>query len=89
MGRLFLYESNGIANNKFRGDHMTVGAQLKQTIASLKGARSTLDTYSLQSIHPQEKERYKNGSIKLDCIIERLESRLSSLEWEEPQYKGF
>lgn len=68
---------------------MTVGAQLKQTIASLKGARSTLDAYSLQSIHPQEKERFKNGSIKLEGIIGRLESRLSSLEWEEPQYKGF
>jgi hypothetical protein len=82
-------EKMELTNNNFRGDCMTVGAQLKQTIASLKGASATLQAYSLQSIHQEEKERFKNGNVKLEGIIERLESRLSSLEWEEPQYKGF
>jgi len=68
---------------------MTVDSQLKQTTASLKGVKATLDLYVSQSSTTNEKEMYKRNSIKIQNVIDSLEKRIGTLEFEEPQYKGF
>lgn len=68
---------------------MTVGSQVKQTAASLKGVKATLDIYASQSPKEEEKVIYERNSKTIGTIIEFLEERISQLEYEEPQYKGF
>ena len=67
---------------------MTVSSQLKQTIASLKGARGTLRIYSVQTRDEETKVVYSDALGITDNIINDLEARLKVLEFEEPQYKG-
>lgn len=67
---------------------MTVAAQVKQTLASLKGARGTLRMYSGQTMDDVTQSVYTNSLEITDIIINDLEERLKVLEFEEPQYKG-
>ncbi len=68
---------------------MTIGSQVKQTTASLKGVKATLDLYSRQTAVEKEKEIFERNSKKVAKIIEVLEQRIAQLEFEEPQYRGF
>ncbi len=67
---------------------MTVGSQLKQTLASLKGSRATLRIYAEQSQHEQAVHVFSEAVKVLNDIIVDLETRIRSLEFFEPQYKG-
>lgn len=69
-------------------DNMTVASQVKQTLASLKGARGTLRVYSTQTRDEEARSMFTDAIEVTSSIIEELESRLQSLEFEEPQYKG-
>jgi hypothetical protein len=67
---------------------MTVGSQVKQTIASLKNAQATLKIYSIQSQN-EETKRVLNEAVSTTAeIINGMEDRLKVLELEEPQYKS-
>lgn len=68
---------------------MTISGQVKQTIASLSGVEATLA--AIISIEPDKKERQllKQNRTKIESVIKNLEKRVSKLEFEEPQYKGF
>lgn len=68
---------------------MTVGARLKQTIASLNGVKSTLETYALQAQSQETKEVYLSSRDVLNNVVSDLEKRSEAIEFEEPQYKGF
>lgn len=67
---------------------MTVSSQVKQTLASLKGAQGTLRLYTVQSQNPGAITAYHDAILVTDSIIKDLEERLKVLEFEEPQYKG-
>ena len=67
---------------------MTVASQVKQTLASLKGARGTLRIYTEQTRDNETQLVYTNFLEIADNIINDLEERLKFLEFEEPQYKG-
>jgi len=67
---------------------MTVGSQVKQTLASLKGARGTLRVYSTQTRDKETRSVFTNALEITSSIIGDLEKRLQTLESEEPQYKG-
>lgn len=67
---------------------MTIGAKVKQTLATLKGIESTLNIYSSQSGNEEEKSVYKNALETTETVIKDIEDRLKTLEFEEPQYKG-
>ena len=69
-------------------DNMTVASQVKQTLASLKGARGTLSMYTVQTRDNETQLVYTNFLEIADNIINDLEERLKFLEFEEPQYKG-
>jgi hypothetical protein len=67
---------------------MTVASQVKQTLASLKGARGTLRIYSTQTRDEETRAVFTDALEDTDLIIRDLENRLKTLEFEEPQYKG-
>ncbi|KJS18496.1 MAG: hypothetical protein VR69_00495 [Peptococcaceae bacterium BRH_c4b] len=68
---------------------MTVSAQAKQTLASLKGIRATLDMFALHGENGEAKTVYRRNSERVGQVIDDLEQRISVLEFAEPQYKGF
>lgn len=67
---------------------MTVASQVKQTIASLKGAQGTLRVYSTQTRDEESRSVFTEALEETHLIIKDLENRLKTLEFEEPQYKG-
>jgi uncharacterized protein YhdP len=67
---------------------MTVASKVKQTIANLKDVQGTLRIYSLKAQSEEAKATYREGLDTTDTIIKDLESRLRTIEFEEPQYKG-
>lgn len=67
---------------------MTVASQVKQTLATLKGNQGTLRLYALQTRNAETKLVYNNALEKLGIIINDLEKRIQTLEYQEPQYKG-
>jgi hypothetical protein len=68
---------------------MTVGSQLKQTLAGLRGGRGTLRLYANLARQEEAQKAYAEALQELDEIISALEERLSAEEYEEPQYKGY
>lgn len=68
---------------------MTVSSQVKQTMASLNGAKGTLRAYITQVQDVETKEVYQIALKELDQITKDIEKRLQLLELEEPQYKGY
>lgn len=68
---------------------MTIGAQVKQTLVTLKGTQSTLRIYALQSQNQDEKHTYQEVLEITREIIKDLEERIKVLEFQEPQYKEY
>jgi len=67
---------------------MTVASQVKQTLATLKGNQGTLRLYALQTRDEETKSVYNEALEALGVIINDLERRVKTLEYQEPQYKG-
>lgn len=67
---------------------MTVAAQVKQTLASLKGTQATLEAFYSIEQDQANKQLLQINCQRINDIIEKLENRVKKLEFEEPQYKG-
>ncbi|MBT9141093.1 MAG: hypothetical protein DDT30_01680 [Dehalococcoidia bacterium] len=67
---------------------MTVGSQLKNTLAGLKGAQATIQLYAQQARHEQSQAAFQEGLIILSEVVESLAARLQEIELAEPQYKS-
>jgi hypothetical protein len=70
------------------GVYMTVASQVKQTLATLKGNQGTLRLYAIQTRDEQTKLVYNEALEATGIIINDLERRMQTLEYQEPQYKG-
>ncbi|MEW5954141.1 MAG: DUF1657 domain-containing protein [Bacillota bacterium] len=68
---------------------MTVATQVKQTLASLKSAQASLETFAMQTQNQQAKQLYTQAARQTKSIVDSLEPRVSQIEQEEPQYKEF
>lgn len=68
---------------------MTIGSQVKTTLASLKSAQANLETFALGTQNKQAKQAYTEAAQNTKSIVDMLEQRVTSMEQEEPQYKGF
>ncbi|WP_134685945.1 DUF1657 domain-containing protein [Brevibacillus migulae] len=68
---------------------MTVSTQVKQTLASLKSAQANLETFALNTQNKQAKKMYSQAAQTAQSICDTLSQRVTELENEEPQYKGF
>ncbi|MNW57349.1 hypothetical protein D3C74_351470 [compost metagenome] len=68
---------------------MTVAAQVKTTLASLKSAQASLETFALGTQNQEAKTLFTNAAEQTQKIVTQVEGRVKQLENEEPQYKGF
>lgn len=68
---------------------MTVANEVKTTLASLKGAQASLETFALSTQNQEAKTLFTNAAEQTQQIVTQVESRVQQLENEEPQYKGF
>ncbi|EJR58141.1 hypothetical protein IIO_04483 [Bacillus cereus VD115] len=68
---------------------MTVIASVKTCLASLRGAQASLSSLSLNSQDEESKRVFHECMLEMDSIIADVKDRVSVLEREEPQYKGF
>jgi hypothetical protein len=68
---------------------MTVAAQVKTTLASLKSAQASLETFALATQNQEAKQLYETAAMAAQDIVTQVSSRVQQLENEEPQYKGF
>lgn len=68
---------------------MTVGLKTKKALANLKGIESTLRIYSIQSQSEDERKAFEEAAGIIVRVVNELEARVKTLEYEEPQYKGF
>ena len=66
---------------------MTVISKVKQTLATLKGSQGTLRLYSIQERDEEAKAAYNKALETTREIIKDIETRVQTLELEEPQYK--
>jgi hypothetical protein len=68
---------------------MTVAAQVKQTLAGLKSAQASFESFALQTQNKQAKQLYAQAAQQTQAILNSVEPRVQQIESEEPQYKGF
>ncbi|KGA98565.1 hypothetical protein AJ85_19155 [Alkalihalobacillus alcalophilus ATCC 27647 = CGMCC 1.3604] len=67
---------------------MTVIAKMQQTVAGLKSAQASLETFSLETDNQQAKQLYKQMAQQTQTIVENLEPRVEQVMQEEPQYRS-
>jgi hypothetical protein len=66
---------------------MTVVNQVKTTLAGLKSAQASFETFALGTDNQQAKELYQNAAKQTQTVIDSIEPRLQEIEQEEPQYR--
>ncbi|MEN1968557.1 DUF1657 domain-containing protein [Lentibacillus sp. N15] len=66
---------------------MTVVSQVNQTVAGLKSAQASFETFALQTENKQAKQLYQNAAQQTQMIVDSLVPRIQEMEQEEPQYK--
>ncbi|MDF0727952.1 DUF1657 domain-containing protein [Cytobacillus sp. S13-E01] len=65
---------------------MTVVAQVAQTLAGLKAAQASFETFALQTDNEQAKQMYQQASQQTQAIVDMLDPRVNEIKQEEPQY---
>ncbi len=66
---------------------MTVATKMKQTVAGLKSAQASLETFALETENQQAKQLFQQLASQTQAIIDGLEPRLQEIMQEEPQYR--
>ncbi|TLS37581.1 DUF1657 domain-containing protein [Pseudalkalibacillus caeni] len=66
---------------------MTVASQVKQTMAGLKSAQASFETFALQTENQQAKQLFQTAAQQTQTLIDQVTPRLQQIEQEEPQYK--
>ncbi|MBW4080802.1 DUF1657 domain-containing protein [Paenibacillus sp. S150] len=68
---------------------MTVASQVKTCVSSLKSAQASLEQFAMETQNKEAKTLFTNAAKQTQQIVDQVESRVTELENEEPQYKGF
>lgn len=68
---------------------MTVGSDVKKTLASLKSAQASLETFAIGTQNQQAKQLYEQAAQATQSVVSMVEQQVVQLEQQEPQYKGF
>ncbi|MGN7763912.1 MULTISPECIES: DUF1657 domain-containing protein [Paenibacillus] len=68
---------------------MTVASQVKTCVSSLKSAQASLEQFAMETQNKEAKTLFTNAAQQTQQIVNQVESRVTELENEEPQYKGF
>ncbi len=69
------------------GIEMTVATNIKQTIAGLKSAQASFETFALATDNKAAKQLYQDAAQQTQSIIDNIQPRLQQIQQEEPQYK--
>ncbi|MGP7818479.1 DUF1657 domain-containing protein [Niallia sp. 01092] len=65
---------------------MTVISDVKQTVAGLKSAQASFETFALATDNESAKQLYQDAAKQTQQIIDTLNPRVQEIEQEEPQY---
>lgn len=65
---------------------MSVGKQLHQTLASLRGAKADMETYALSTEDKDAQKMYTDCGDQLENLINSFSGRVNYVEEQEPQY---
>lgn len=68
---------------------MTIASDVKQCLASLKGAEVNLSGIALRTVEEESKKTLNEAILLVHETVEDLQKRVGFLEQEESQYKGF
>lgn len=68
---------------------MTVASDVKTCVASLKSAQASLEQFALSTENEAAKSMFEFASETTQQVIDQMNQRITELENEEPQYKGF
>lgn len=68
---------------------MTVGSDVKQCLASLKGIEAGLSGLALRTQDASSAELLHHAMLRVGEVKKELEQRAGELERQELQYKGF
>jgi hypothetical protein len=66
---------------------MTVINDVKTTLAGLKSAQASLETFALGTENQQAKQLYQDAAKQTQAIVDSIGPRIQQIEQEEPQYK--
>ncbi|MFT4414214.1 DUF1657 domain-containing protein [Fredinandcohnia humi] len=66
---------------------MTVATQVQQTLAGLKSAQASFETFALQTENQQAKQMYQQAAQQTQSIVDMVNQRVQDIQTEEPQYK--
>ncbi|MNC30576.1 hypothetical protein D3C75_788640 [compost metagenome] len=68
---------------------MTVASQVKTCLSSLKSAQASLEQFAMETQNQEAKTVFTNAAEQTQQIVQQVEGRVTQIEQEEPQYKGF
>ncbi|RRN68606.1 DUF1657 domain-containing protein [Peribacillus simplex] len=68
---------------------MTIASDVKQCVSSLKGVEAGLSSLALRTQDDESKRTLHETMLVVNEIMKDVQKRVSELEREEPQYKGF
>jgi hypothetical protein len=68
---------------------MTVGSDVKQCLASLKGVEASLSSLAIRTQENESKKTLHETMMVVSELVTDLKKRVGELEKEEFQYKGF
>jgi len=66
---------------------LTVSTQVQQTLAGLKSAQASFETFALQTENKQAKQIYQQAAQQTQSIVDLINTRLQQIQNEEPQYR--
>ncbi|MFC4322370.1 DUF1657 domain-containing protein [Litchfieldia salsa] len=65
---------------------MTVIAQVQQTLAGLKSAQASFETFALQTQNQEAKQMYQQAAQQTQSLVDMVNNRVQDMQNEEPQY---
>lgn len=68
---------------------MTVGSDVKQCLASLKGVEASLSSLAMRTQDNESKKILHETMMVVNELVTDLKKRVGEMEREEFQYKGF
>lgn len=66
---------------------MTVINDVKTTLAGLKSAQASFETFALSTDNERAKQLYQQAAQQTQAIVDTITPRVHEIEQEEPQYK--
>ncbi|MCK1994143.1 DUF1657 domain-containing protein [Peribacillus muralis] len=66
---------------------MTVIKDVKTTLAGLKSAQASLETFALSTDNEEAKQLYQQAALQTQTIVDSITTRINEIQNEEPQYK--